>query len=83
MATHAGVLFDVDGTLLDTNHLHVLAWELAFRDGGHVGVDMADLHRLIGRASNDLVPPISWKRVQGAGSGWCWPPAAPPRIWSG
>jgi len=58
MTTHAGVIFDVDDTLLDTNYQHVLAWELAFRDGGHLGVDMADLHRLIGRASTDLVTEV-------------------------
>ncbi len=50
-----GVLFDVDGTLLDTNYLHVLAWWQAFRDGGVVGVDMATLHRAIGIASEELV----------------------------
>ncbi len=55
MGTHAGVLFDVDGTLLDTNYQHVVAWELAFRDAGHDGVDMADIHRLIGRSSEELV----------------------------
>ena len=27
-----GVLLDVDGTLLDTNYLHALAWWQAFRD---------------------------------------------------
>ena len=35
MATNAGVLFDIDGTLLDTNYLHVLAWWQAFRDNDH------------------------------------------------
>jgi len=31
----AGVVFDIDSTLLDTNYLHVLAWWQAFRDTGH------------------------------------------------
>ena len=26
-----GVLFDVDGTLVDTNYLHVVAWWQGFR----------------------------------------------------
>ena len=26
-----GILFDVDGTLVDTNYLHTLAWSRAFR----------------------------------------------------
>lgn len=34
-----GVLFDVDGTLLDTNCLHVLVWWQAFRNAGHDGAD--------------------------------------------
>lgn len=55
MGTHAGVLFDVDGTLLDTNYQHVVSWERAFRDAGYDAVDMADIHRLIGRSSHDLV----------------------------
>ena len=29
-----GVIFDVDGTLLDTNYLHVAAWWEAFRERG-------------------------------------------------
>ena len=51
-----GVLFDVDGTLLDTNYLQVLAWWQAFRDTGHDEVSMADCHRAIGIASEELVP---------------------------
>jgi phosphoglycolate phosphatase-like HAD superfamily hydrolase len=50
----AGVLFDVDGTLLDTNYLHVLAWWQAFRDSGHE-VAMWRLHRAIGIGSEELV----------------------------
>ena len=50
-----GVLFDVDGTLLDTNYLHVLAWWQGFRDAGHEQVTMAQLHRAIGIASAELV----------------------------
>jgi HAD superfamily hydrolase (TIGR01509 family) len=50
----AGVLFDIDGTLLDTNYLHVLAWWQAFRDTGHE-VPMWRLHRAIGIGSEELV----------------------------
>lgn len=53
--TKPGVLFDVDGTLLDTNYLHVLAWWQAFRDAGHEDVTMAAIHRAIGIASEKLV----------------------------
>ena len=51
----AGVLFDVDGTLLDTNYLHVLAWAQAFRETGHPGISMSTLHRAIGIGSEELV----------------------------
>ena len=50
-----GVLLDVDGTLLDTNYLHVLAWWQAFRDAGHEGIAMSTLHRAIGIGSEELV----------------------------
>jgi HAD superfamily hydrolase (TIGR01509 family) len=49
------VLFDVDGTLLDTNYLHVLSWWQAFQDTGHREVTMAAIHRSIGIASEGLV----------------------------
>ncbi len=32
--TRPGVLFDVDGTLVDANYLHVAAWWEAFRECG-------------------------------------------------
>lgn len=54
-ARKPGVLFDVDGTLLDTNYLHVLAWWQAFRDAGHESVTMDRIHRAIGIASEGLV----------------------------
>ncbi|CAN5334293.1 HAD family hydrolase [soil metagenome] len=48
--------------ILATHHYqHVVAWELAFRDADHDSVDMADLHRLIGRASEDLVEEVLGK----------------------
>ena len=49
-----GVLFDLDGTLLDTNYLHVLAWWQAFRDIG-CEIPMWRLHRAIGIGSEELV----------------------------
>jgi beta-phosphoglucomutase-like phosphatase (HAD superfamily) len=32
------VLFDVDGTLVDTNYLHAVTWWQAFAQGGHDGL---------------------------------------------
>ncbi|MCS0634901.1 HAD family hydrolase [Streptomyces sp. LP05-1] len=51
--TRAAV-FDVDGTLADTNHLHVTAWWEAFRQAGHE-VPMHAIHRAVGLGSTDLV----------------------------
>ncbi|MEU1089291.1 HAD family hydrolase [Streptomyces sp. NPDC005892] len=51
--THAAI-FDVDGTLVDTNHLHVTAWWEAFRQAGH-RVAMHDIHRAVGLGGGDLI----------------------------
>ncbi|MFD5405517.1 HAD family hydrolase [Streptomyces griseorubiginosus] len=47
-------VFDVDGTLVDTNHLHVTTWWEALRQAGHQ-VPMHAVHRAIGLGSGDLV----------------------------
>src|SRR5665213_2829040 len=52
-----GVLFDVDGTLIDTNYLHCLAWSRAFRDAGE-WAPMNAIHRLIGMGGDQLVSEI-------------------------
>ena len=52
-----GVIFDVDGTLLDTNYVHVTAWWEAFRERGH-DVACADIHRAIGLSSDDLITQV-------------------------
>jgi phosphoglycolate phosphatase-like HAD superfamily hydrolase len=51
----AGVLFDVDGTLADTDYLHTLAWSRALRDAGE-WAPMNAIHRLIGMGGDQLVP---------------------------
>ncbi len=47
-------LFDVDGTLADTNHLHVTSWWEALRQSGH-HVPMHAIHRAIGLPGPDLL----------------------------
>ena len=49
-----GVLFDVDGTLMDSNYLHCLAWSRALRDAGE-WAPMNAIHRLIGMGGDQLV----------------------------
>jgi HAD superfamily hydrolase (TIGR01509 family) len=48
------ILFDLDGTLLDSNYEHVLAWRLAFRQEG-LEVPNAFLHRCIGLRGKLLI----------------------------
>lgn len=48
------VLLDVDGTLMDTNYLHVEAWVRAFREVGEHPV-MVEIHRGIGKGSERLI----------------------------
>lgn len=49
----SGVLFDVDGTLVDTTYLHAVCWGEALRQRGH-HVPMATIRRAIGM-SGDLL----------------------------
>src|SRR3712207_2716914 len=53
--TRRGVLFDVDGTLVDSNYLHVVAWLRAFRSTGHDEVRAADVHRRVGMGGDLLL----------------------------
>jgi HAD superfamily hydrolase (TIGR01509 family) len=48
-----GVVFDVDGTLVDSNYLHTLAWSRALQDGGDWAA-MNVIHRLIGMGGDQL-----------------------------
>lgn len=48
------VLFDIDGTLVDSNYLHVDAWSRAFEKIGHP-VEAWRIHRSIGLDSDRLL----------------------------
>ncbi|MEU4675374.1 HAD family hydrolase [Micromonospora sp. NPDC023737] len=50
----AGVLFDVDGTLVDTTYLHTVSWWEALRQHDQP-VPMATVHRAIGMGSDKLL----------------------------
>ncbi|NKZ11250.1 HAD family hydrolase [Mycolicibacterium septicum DSM 44393] len=58
MSRPFAVLFDVDGTLVDTNYLHVHAWVRAFREE-NVDVDSWRIHRSIGMDGSTLVANLS------------------------
>jgi HAD superfamily hydrolase (TIGR01509 family) len=51
------ILFDLDGTLVDSNDMHVLAWEGAFEDvGQHFG--RQTIHDQIGKGADMLIPSL-------------------------
>ncbi|WP_371663201.1 HAD family hydrolase [Streptomyces sp. NBC_00280] len=54
MTTNRAAIFDVDGTLVDTNHLHVVTWWEALRQAGHQ-VPMREIHRAVGLSAADLL----------------------------
>ncbi|MFJ6156830.1 HAD family hydrolase [Pseudarthrobacter sp. NPDC092184] len=49
-----GVLFDVDGTLIDSSYIHTVSWWGAFREQGY-DVPMASIHRHVGMGGDRLV----------------------------
>lgn len=56
--TAAAVLFDIDGTLVDSNYHHVAAWSRAFFDIG-MPVDAWRIHRSIGMDGSTLVSTLA------------------------
>jgi HAD superfamily hydrolase (TIGR01509 family) len=54
MSSKPGILFDVDGTLVDTTYLHTVAWWEALRQHDN-DVPMAEIHRAIGMGSDRIL----------------------------
>lgn len=48
------IVLDVDGTLVDTNYQHAIAWHRAFRDHGY-RVAIWEIHRHIGMGGDQLI----------------------------
>jgi HAD superfamily hydrolase (TIGR01509 family) len=55
---NSAVLFDVDGTLVDSNYLHIHAWQRAFADMD-IPVEAWRIHRSIGVDGSKLVDSLS------------------------
>lgn len=51
------ILFDIDGTLIDSNDLHVEAWARVFADAGHQ-VPRTAIAGQIGKGGDNLVPAL-------------------------
>ena len=64
----SAVIFDVDGTLVDTNYLHTLAWARGVRDAGETA-SMSAIHRLIGMGSDYLVEELLGHESEEASQG--------------
>jgi HAD superfamily hydrolase (TIGR01509 family) len=52
--TLPAALLDIDGTLVDSNYQHALAWYRAFREHGHIR-PMWRIHRHIGMGGDQMV----------------------------
>ncbi|MEV5508076.1 HAD family hydrolase [Streptomyces orinoci] len=52
--TPRAAVFDVDGTLVDTNYLHAVSWWEALHQAGH-RVAMTDIHHTVGMSSDRLL----------------------------
>ncbi len=56
-------ILDIDGTLVDTNYQHALAWYRALRQHGHV-VPIWRIHRHIGMGGDKLIEAICGEQVE-------------------
>jgi HAD superfamily hydrolase (TIGR01549 family) len=59
----AAVIFDIDGTLVDTNYQHALAWFRAFRKHGVI-VPVWKCHRAIGMGGDKLIAEVAGEDVE-------------------
>jgi HAD superfamily hydrolase (TIGR01549 family) len=57
------VVLDVDGTLIDSNYHHALAWWEGFRESGH-GVPAWRIHRAVGMGGDRLVTEVAGRDVE-------------------
>jgi HAD superfamily hydrolase (TIGR01549 family) len=56
-------IFDIDGTLVDTNYQHALAWYRAFRQNGVV-MPVWLIHRAIGIGSDRVVEMLAGEQIE-------------------
>jgi HAD superfamily hydrolase (TIGR01549 family) len=57
-------ILDIDGTLVDTNYHHAIAWYRAFRRAGATP-SLVELHRHIGMGGDQLVPSVAGEDFDG------------------
>ena len=61
------ILFDLDGTLIDTVYEHVLAWSAALRRA-NIAIPNCEIHRRIGMSGGSLVRQVVREQTKKRGS---------------
>ena len=69
MPNPRAVLLDVDGTLVDSNYFHALAWSRAFRRADRT-TPMASFHRLIGMGADQFLTELVGEHDKDLESYW-------------
>ena len=62
-AVKAAILFDIDGTLVDSTYHHALAWQRAF-GGNDIVIPLWRIHRTIGMGGDKLVAEVAGDSVE-------------------
>src|SRR4051794_18496600 len=63
-----GLIVDIDGTLVDSNYQHALAWYEAFRRHGHI-LPVWRIHRHVGMGGDQLIAAVAGQDVEDADGG--------------
>ncbi len=61
--TDSAILFDIDGTLVDSTYHHAIAWQRAF-DGQQIPIPLWRIHRTIGMGGDKLVAEVAGDEVE-------------------
>src|SRR4051794_25108145 len=63
MTDHAAVLFDIDGTLVDSTYHHAIAWQRAF-NRHELTIPLWRIHRTVGMGGDKLVAHVAGDDVE-------------------
>jgi HAD superfamily hydrolase (TIGR01549 family) len=61
--TDAAILFDIDGTLVDSTYHHAVAWQRAF-DRHDIAIPLWRIHRTIGMGGDKLVAEVAGADIE-------------------
>lgn len=57
------LIIDIDGTLVDSNYQHVIAWQRAFQRAG-IEAEAWKIHRYIGKGGDQMVTSVAGEAVE-------------------